>query len=163
MAPTIEESNPQLNSITFVELLDQIRLAFSRPDNRVDVDDLWRILESYKSDPNDWNKYAFYDYHRYKRNLVDGQDNYNVMVLCWPANTRSCIHDHSGSHCFMKVSFQSNHSTWSLLKVLTNFYSLDPRRRVDRETFCLAGSNQRTRRDDRKHRLRRGDETNHRG
>lgn len=102
------ETKDTIESISFETLLDQIRIAFSRPDKRVDVDDLWRILESYKSDTKDWNKYAFYENGRYKRNYVDGQDNYNVMVLCWSEGTKSCIHDHSGSHCFMKVNIYKN-------------------------------------------------------
>ena len=39
------------------------------------------------------------------RNLVDRGDdgNYNLMLLCWPKGIKSTIHDHSGSHCLMKI------------------------------------------------------------
>lgn len=88
----------------FTKMLDEIRLLFSRPDNKVDVDQLWSVLEKYKSDPKDWSKYAFYERRRYKRNFVDGNDRYNVMILSWAPGIKSCIHDHPGAHCFMKVS-----------------------------------------------------------
>lgn len=111
MAPILEaiEGNKRqatgngLKPISFQRMLDEIKLVFSGPDNRVDVDELGKVLKSYKSQEADWNKFAYYDLHKYKRNLVDGQDNYNVMVLCWGPGTKSCIHDHSGSHCFMKI------------------------------------------------------------
>lgn len=92
------------NTLTFQDLLDKIREIFNQPDKSVDVDELWRVLESYKSNPDDWRKYAYYDMNRYKRNLVDEDENYNIMILGWGPNIKSCIHDHSGSHCFMKVS-----------------------------------------------------------
>jgi cysteine dioxygenase len=41
---------------------------------------------------------------RYTRNLVDaGNDRFNLMILCWNEGQSSTIHDHSDSHCFMKV------------------------------------------------------------
>ena len=49
----------------------------------------------------------------YTRNLVDeGNGHYNLMIICWnEGRSRYChyglisspIHDHSGSHCLMKV------------------------------------------------------------
>lgn len=89
--------------MSFGEMLDDVRAAFNRTDCIVDVDELWKILENYESNPKDWAPYAEYDKFSYKRHLVDGQENYNVMVMCWGPGTKSCIHDHSGSHCFMKI------------------------------------------------------------
>lgn len=41
---------------------------------------------------------------RYTRNLVDaGNDRFNLMILCWGEGHASPIHDHSDSHCFMKM------------------------------------------------------------
>lgn len=43
-------------------------------------------------------------FHRYTRNLVErGNGRYNLIVLCWDSGQGSSIHDHAGSHCFMKV------------------------------------------------------------
>lgn len=41
---------------------------------------------------------------RYTRNLVDaGNGRFNLMILCWNEGQSSTVHDHSDSHCFMKV------------------------------------------------------------
>ncbi|KAI3645040.1 hypothetical protein MP228_011204 [Amoeboaphelidium protococcarum] len=53
---------------------------------------------------NDWRQYAFYDPYRYTRNLVDdGNGKYNLLLLCWGPRQVSPVHDHSGSHCLLKV------------------------------------------------------------
>ncbi|EDO40387.1 predicted protein, partial [Nematostella vectensis] len=40
----------------------------------------------------------------YTRNLVDeGNGKFNLIVLCWGEGQGSSIHDHTDSHCFLKV------------------------------------------------------------
>ncbi|KAJ0067890.1 hypothetical protein NL108_011667, partial [Boleophthalmus pectinirostris] len=40
----------------------------------------------------------------YTRNLVDeGNGKFNLMILCWGEGHGSSIHDHTDSHCFMKL------------------------------------------------------------
>lgn len=90
-------------SLQFQQMLDAIRAEFDREKDKVDVDTLWQILENYKSDPSEWSKFTFYDKYRYKRNLVEEHERYDVMILGWAPNVRSGIHDHSGSHCIFKV------------------------------------------------------------
>ncbi|KAI9203640.1 RmlC-like cupin domain-containing protein [Polychytrium aggregatum] len=71
----------------------------------VDPERIRRIMESYKSNPDDWTQYAFLDRSKaYTRNLIDdGNGRFNLMLLCWSEGQRSAIHDHAGSHCLMKV------------------------------------------------------------
>uniref|UniRef100_A0A8C5PN61 Cysteine dioxygenase n=1 Tax=Leptobrachium leishanense TaxID=445787 RepID=A0A8C5PN61_9ANUR len=41
---------------------------------------------------------------RYTRNLVDeGNGKFNLMILCWGEGHGSSIHDHTDSHCFLKI------------------------------------------------------------
>lgn len=101
--PAIDKVD-QNEPLSFEAMLLAIDQQFERKDNCVDIDEIWRVLESYQTSPHDWSKFAFYDDHRYKRNLVSEHEKYNVMILCWAPNVISSIHDHSGSHCFMKVS-----------------------------------------------------------
>ncbi len=69
-----------------------------------DIDHIQAILRAYKSDRDDWKRFALFDPHRYTRNLVDdGNGRFNIMLLCWNEGQASSIHDHAGSHCFMKV------------------------------------------------------------
>lgn len=84
------------------ELKEQLRKVFSY--DRVNIDYVIRLLESYKSNPKDWKQYAKFDKHRYTRNLVDtGNGKYNLMALCWGEGHGSSIHDHANADCFVKV------------------------------------------------------------
>lgn len=89
---------------SFDELLQQIGKLFE--SNEVDVDQLKQLMHSYESNPADWIKYVNLSKERYTRVLIDGGNGkYNLMLLCWPANTGSSIHDHPDSHCILKVCF----------------------------------------------------------
>eukprot|EP00051_Salpingoeca_urceolata_P026318 m.476852 g.476852 ORF g.476852 m.476852 type:complete len:196 (-) comp20675_c0_seq1:130-717(-) len=69
-----------------------------------DVEVIRGIMQSYKSSRGDWDRFAFVDPCKYTRNLVDeGNGKFNLMLLAWDAGQASSIHDHAGSHCFMKV------------------------------------------------------------
>ncbi|KAK3815238.1 MAG: cysteine dioxygenase type I, partial [Benniella sp.] len=70
----------------------------------VDVERIRQMMENYQSNSDDWGKYAHFDKGRYTRNLVDdGNGKFNLMILAWPETIGSAIHDHSGSHCLMKI------------------------------------------------------------
>merc|ERR1712154_625353 len=84
------------------ELCEQLNAVFAY--DYVNVDYVQRLLESYKSDPRDWRRYAKWDPHRYTRNLVDeGNGKFNLMALCWNEGQGSSIHDHADADCFVKV------------------------------------------------------------
>ncbi|CAD5221987.1 unnamed protein product [Bursaphelenchus xylophilus] len=83
-------------------LVRRLREIFE--DDEVDIDEVRLLLESYSSHKADWKKYAHFDPHKYTRNLVDkGNGKYNLMILCWAPGLGSNIHDHTNSHCFVKV------------------------------------------------------------
>eukprot|EP00730_Choanoeca_flexa_P020206 TRINITY_DN9881_c0_g1_i1.p1 TRINITY_DN9881_c0_g1~~TRINITY_DN9881_c0_g1_i1.p1 ORF type:complete len:204 (+),score=16.13 TRINITY_DN9881_c0_g1_i1:152-763(+) len=87
---------------TWEEMLDDLKAALAA--DTADIDELKGILSSYKSQEEDWSKYALFDSHCYTRNLVDdGNGKYNIMLLCWNMGQASSIHSHAGSHCFMKL------------------------------------------------------------
>jgi len=80
------------------------RLGEIFADDNVDVDEVAEVLEAYKSNPAEWGRFAQFDAHKYTRNLVDeGNGKYNLMLLCWGPGMGSSIHDHTDSHCFVKV------------------------------------------------------------
>jgi len=84
------------------ELCKELHKVFSY--DRVNVDYVKTLLNSYKSKPKDWKKYAKFDPHRYTRNLIDsGNGKFNVMALCWNEGMGSSIHDHAKADCFVKV------------------------------------------------------------
>ncbi|XP_034727667.1 cysteine dioxygenase type 1 isoform X1 [Etheostoma cragini] len=86
----------------------------------INVEEVQDIMEAYDSNPQDWMRYAKFDQYstfdgcskksnrtwknRYTRNLVDeGNGKFNLMILCWGEGHGSSIHDHTDSHCFMKL------------------------------------------------------------
>lgn len=84
------------------ELIHRLHVIFEQ--DRINVDYVKALMESYKSNPREWKKFAKFDVHRYTRNLVDqGNGKFNLMVLCWNEAQASSIHSHAGSHCFLKV------------------------------------------------------------
>lgn len=85
-------------------LLDDIRELFSNPNNVVNIAQVEKTLLSYNLSRQDWQKFSVFCPGRYTRNLVDEHEKYNVMILNWSNGVSSTVHDHSGAHCFMKVS-----------------------------------------------------------
>ncbi|ORX61576.1 cysteine dioxygenase type I [Hesseltinella vesiculosa] len=71
----------------------------------IDQNEIIRLMQSYTSNSKDWAKYGMFDLSRpYTRNLVDdGNGKFNLMIIAWSPGRNSPIHDHSGSHCIMKI------------------------------------------------------------
>ncbi|XP_012234926.1 cysteine dioxygenase type 1 [Linepithema humile] len=87
---------------TLQELIDALHEAFKT--DRVDIDHVQDLMMNYKSNPQEWKKFAKFDRYRYTRNLVDeGNGRFNLMVLCWREGHGSAIHDHANAHCVMKI------------------------------------------------------------
>ncbi|KAJ3604181.1 hypothetical protein NHX12_028922 [Muraenolepis orangiensis] len=86
-------------------LEDLIKILHSLfESDTVDVEEVQSVMESYQTQPHEWMKYAKFDQYRYTRNLVDeGNGKFNLMILCWGEGHGSSIHDHTDSHCFMKL------------------------------------------------------------
>ncbi|KAJ3294960.1 Cysteine dioxygenase [Blyttiomyces sp. JEL0837] len=62
--------------------------------DKVDVDKIQNLMESYMSNEEDWSKFAHFDKGRYTRNLVDaGNGKFNLMVLCWPETLASLLEE----------------------------------------------------------------------
>jgi len=84
------------------ELVKQLREMFKCDD--INTEEVRELMEKYSSNRTDWKKFAHFDPHKYTRNLVDmGNGKYNLMILCWPPGLSSNIHDHSDTHCFVKL------------------------------------------------------------
>lgn len=106
----VEETMPEkftdISTIEPVPTLDCLieRLNEVFAEDRVNVEYVKALMETYKSNPREWKKYAKFDTHRYTRNLVnEGNGKFNLMILCWGERHASSIHSHAGSHCFLKV------------------------------------------------------------
>lgn len=84
------------------DLVGELHRVFA--EDRVNVEYVQYLMESYRSDPAEWLKYAKFNKFRYTRNLVDaGNGKFNLMVLCWGEGDGSSIHNHPESDCVMKI------------------------------------------------------------
>jgi len=90
--------------ITFEELIEGLQQFFQEDKDKVNIDDVIEFFNRYKSNREDWAKFAKWDKYKYTRNLMhEGNGNFNLILMCWPEGAVSPIHDHSNSHCFMRV------------------------------------------------------------
>ncbi|XP_018322440.1 cysteine dioxygenase type 1 [Agrilus planipennis] len=108
-------NNQTLPTITSLnDLIRELQKVFE--SDTVNIEYVYYLMRSYKSNPTDWTKFAKFDRYRYTRNLIDvGNGKYNLMVLCWGEGHGAGIHDHADSHCFMKTlhgSLQEVRYSW---------------------------------------------------
>jgi len=90
--------------ITFDQLIQGLLELFSEGKDKVDIDEVTEFFNRYENNPEDWKKFAKWDKYKYTRNLMhEGNGNFNLILMCWPEGAMSAIHDHSDSHCFMRV------------------------------------------------------------
>ncbi|XP_056141270.1 cysteine dioxygenase type 1 [Lampris incognitus] len=90
------------SAATLDGLVSQLHVIFE--SDSVNVEEVKAVMESYTSNPDEWRKYAIFDKGRYTRNLLDqGNEKFNLIILCWGEGHGSSIHDHSKAHCFMKM------------------------------------------------------------
>lgn len=100
--PLLKNKNKPVSCGSLQDLVQQLHDIFS--EDRVNIEYVNDLLESYKNNPLEWKKYAKFDRYRYTRNLVDeGNGKFNLMIVCWREGQASAIHDHANSHCFMKM------------------------------------------------------------
>jgi len=98
-----ETNNDNSNSITLYELAKNITEIFSKEN--ICIEDVQKLLSTYDTQlQQDWRDYVAFDDFKYTRNLVDvGNEKFELMLIGWGEDQQSSIHDHAGSHCFMKV------------------------------------------------------------
>lgn len=62
------------------------------------------ILDSYDESLGDWKQYCKFDDHKYYRVVIDqGNNRYNLVILCWNNGQGTPVHDHPTAECMFKV------------------------------------------------------------
>lgn len=91
-AEEMEASSPTITSLE--DLQAHLHDVFQ--SENVNIELVETLMSSYKSNPQDWRKFAKFDRYRYTRNLVDeGNGKFNLMLLCWGEGHGSAVHDHA--------------------------------------------------------------------
>jgi cysteine dioxygenase len=63
-----------------------------------------KIMADYiEAGHSDWREYALFCPIKYSRNLLEINENFELIVLCWLEGQESPIHNHSGQNCWMAV------------------------------------------------------------
>lgn len=86
---------PQLDA-----LVESLRAEFAG-ESRGKV--VARLLADYASTESDWRSFAFHAPKSYTRNLVERNEHFELLILCWDEGQESPIHDHEGQDCWMGV------------------------------------------------------------
>jgi len=90
--------------ITFEEMIEGLLEFFSKDKDSVDIDEVKDWMARYVYNPADVAKFAKWDKFKYTRNLIhEGNDNFNLILICWPESAMSAIHDHANAHCFVRI------------------------------------------------------------
>lgn len=88
--------------VSWEQLRHRLRQVFAQ--DSININFVRALMASYKSNPEDWEKYAMFDKEGYTHNLVDEVvGKFNLMVLCWREAATTAVHNHADSHCFYKV------------------------------------------------------------
>lgn len=82
--------------------VEQLNAEFARDMRGPNV---LALLEDYVANHDDWRRFAMFreDGTRYSRNLVERNDAYELLVLCWGPGQTSPIHNHEGQNCWMAI------------------------------------------------------------
>ncbi|KAI8086588.1 RmlC-like cupin domain-containing protein [Halteromyces radiatus] len=102
MPPHFESLDHQESDVySLRHLIQEIHRVLQ--NNPMDPSLILTLFDKYHAD--DWKPYALFDPTQpYTRNLVDdGNGKFNIMILAWTEGQYSPIHNHSGSHCIMKI------------------------------------------------------------
>ncbi len=83
-------------------LVQSLRDEFSRDMQGPNV---LKMLETYVAEREDWKDFAVFrpDGQRYSRNLIERNDMFELLVLCWGPGQESPVHNHEGQNCWMAI------------------------------------------------------------
>jgi cysteine dioxygenase len=58
-------------------------------------------VSEYLSKATDWKQFCKWSDEHYQRHLIEHNDDYELLLLCWSPGQSSSIHDHPNSHCWL--------------------------------------------------------------
>jgi len=61
------------------------------------------LLSSYVKNHKDYMEYVLFDNNHYTRNLIESNEYFELILICWKAGQRSPIHNHENQSCWMTI------------------------------------------------------------
>lgn len=81
---------------------DDLRKHFEQFGNGAEgAERVKSMMSEYIHTHEDWKDYALYHPAFYARNLVEANEHFELIVICWKDGQKSPIHNHAGSSCWM--------------------------------------------------------------
>lgn len=81
------------------DLVGYLRSLSGRPD----LDTLAKLLGELDVTADDLCTWQRFGEKAYKRNIIDKNEHYELLAVCWKSGQATPIHDHAGSACAFKV------------------------------------------------------------
>jgi len=79
------------------KLYEEIKVNGSSSEN------IRRLLSEYAANHKDYLDYSFFDNNHYTRNLIEANEYFELILICWKAGQRSPIHNHENQSCWMTI------------------------------------------------------------
>jgi len=61
------------------------------------------LLTNYVKNNKDYMEYVLFDNNRYTRNLIESNEYFELILICWKAGQKSPIHNHENQSCWMTI------------------------------------------------------------
>lgn len=90
--------NMSISSPRLAALIQQLSSAGS-----LTADEIATLLQSSEVNVSDVQPFVRYSKENYTRNLVFGNEEFQVLVLCWRPAQGSAVHDHRSSSCGVRI------------------------------------------------------------
>jgi cysteine dioxygenase len=84
-------------------IADFIKELAALPRAEFTLDGVYQFLKAHPIEPESLKPYLFFHSSHYTRNLIDKNDLYEIIAICWQSGQRSQIHNHRGQNCWMAV------------------------------------------------------------
>lgn len=76
-------------------MIDKLRVAFATAD-MPEPEVVREIMSDYiQGGHTDWKEFALFCPLKYSRNLIEINENFELIILCWLPGQESPIHNHS--------------------------------------------------------------------
>jgi len=88
---------------TIPHLCSTLKELLGKRQNGFQLEVKQAINEYVESKSDDWREFAIFNPHKYCRNLIEINPDFEMIVICWDKNQESPIHNHSSQNCWFGV------------------------------------------------------------
>ena len=94
-------ASPRAHTLSIQDFTTELRKLPASAFERVDV--VQRFLREHPVDSESLSPYLRWDHQHYTRNLIDKNNLYELVAICWEVGQASSIHNHRDQNCWMSA------------------------------------------------------------